>query len=43
MLAFLHFRVAGTLVASGTREKDDILQQIDVLDRAKETGRSLMA
>ncbi|MCU0573915.1 MAG: flavodoxin family protein [Syntrophobacteraceae bacterium] len=43
MLAFLHFRVAGTLVASGTMEKDDILRQIDVLDRAKEMGRSLMA
>ncbi len=43
MLAFLHFRVTGTLVASGTREKDDVLQQIDVLDRAKEMGRTLMA
>ncbi|NTW34887.1 MAG: flavodoxin family protein [Syntrophobacteraceae bacterium] len=42
MLSFLHFQVQGSLVASGTREKDDILQQSDVLDRAREMGRSLL-
>jgi multimeric flavodoxin WrbA len=41
MLSFLHFQVKGTIVATGTREKDDILQQAETLQNAREMGRSL--
>jgi multimeric flavodoxin WrbA len=43
MLSFLHFQVRGTIVAPATREKDDIVEQSDLLDRAREMGRSLTA
>jgi multimeric flavodoxin WrbA len=42
MLSFLHFQVKGTFVVSGTREKDDILQQAEALERAKDTGKNLV-
>lgn len=41
MLSFLHFQVKGTVVAPGTREKDDVLQRSDALRNAQEMGRSL--
>jgi multimeric flavodoxin WrbA len=41
LFSFLHFQVKGVLVASGTREKDDILRQTELLGRAREMGKSL--
>lgn len=43
LFSFLHYDVKGTIVASGTRDKNDILQQTDVLERAKEIGKNLVS
>jgi multimeric flavodoxin WrbA len=41
LFSFLHFRVKGVLVDSGTREKDDILRQTEILESARAMGKSL--
>ncbi len=41
LFSFLHFRVKGVLVAPGTREKDDILRQTELLGSARSMGKSL--
>jgi len=41
LFGFLHFDVQGSIVAAGTHEKDDILQQAEVLEKAKEIGKKL--
>jgi hypothetical protein len=38
----LHYDVKGTLVAAGTRDKNDILQQTDLLEKAREIGKNLV-
>lgn len=43
LFAFLHYDLKGTIVAAGTRQENDILQQADVLEKAKEIGMSLTA
>ena len=43
MFSFLHFDVIGTIVAAGTRDKNDILQQTHVLEKAREIGKNLSA
>jgi multimeric flavodoxin WrbA len=43
MFEFLGFEVKETLVAAGTRAKDDVVQQGEVMDQAKQVGRSLVA
>jgi len=43
LFSFLHYDLRGTIVAAGTRQENDILQQTDVLERAKEIGMSLTA
>jgi multimeric flavodoxin WrbA len=43
LFSFLHYDVRGTIVASGTRDKDDILQQADMLAKAREIGKNLLA
>jgi len=43
LFSFLHFDVKGTIVATGTRDKNDILQQADVLEKAREIGKNLSA
>ncbi len=43
LFSFLHYDVRGTIVATGTMDKDDILQQTDILDKAKEIGKNLVA
>jgi len=43
LFSFLHYDVRGTIIAAGTRQEDDILQQADVLEKAKEIGKSLTA
>jgi len=42
LFSFLHYDVKGTLVAAGTRDKDDILQQTDLLEKAREIGKNLV-
>ena len=42
LFSFLHYDVKGTLVATGTRDKNDILQQTDMLEKAKEIGKKLV-
>jgi multimeric flavodoxin WrbA len=42
LFSFLHFDVKSTLVATGTRDKKDILQQTDMLEKAKEIGKNLV-
>jgi hypothetical protein len=39
----LHYDVKGTIVATGTRDKNDILQQTHVLEKAREIGKNLTA
>ena len=41
LFSFLHYDVKGTIAAAGTRQENDILQQADVLERAREIGMSL--
>jgi multimeric flavodoxin WrbA len=41
LFSFLHYNVEGTIVATGTMDKNDILQQTDLLERAKEIGIKL--
>lgn len=41
LFSFLHFDVQGSIVAAGTSNPGDILQQADVLAKAKEIGKSL--
>jgi hypothetical protein len=33
----------GTIIAAGTRDTNDILQQADVLEKAREIGKNLSA
>ena len=42
LFSFLHYDVKGTLVAPGTRDKNDILQQTDMLEKAREIGKKLV-
>jgi hypothetical protein len=42
LFSFLHYDVKGTLVAVGTRDKNDILRQTDLLEKAREIGRELV-
>ena len=42
LFSFLHYDVKGTMVATGTRDKNDILQQEDVLEKAREIGKNLV-
>jgi multimeric flavodoxin WrbA len=41
LFSFLHYDVMGTIVAAGTRQENDILQQAEVLEKARQMGRSL--
>ncbi len=41
LLSFLHYDVKETIVATGTRDKDDILGQAEVLKKAKAIGKLL--
>jgi multimeric flavodoxin WrbA len=43
LFSFLHYDVKGTIVATGTRDTNDILQQTDVLEKAREIGKNLSA
>jgi multimeric flavodoxin WrbA len=43
LFSFLHYDVQGTIVATGTRDKNDILQQADVLEKARKIGKNLLA
>jgi len=38
----LHYDVKGTIVATGTRDKNDILDQTDMLEKAREIGKKLV-
>ena len=40
LFSFLHYDVKGTFVAAGTRDKNDILQKADVLEKARKIGKS---
>lgn len=42
LFSFLHYDVKGTLVAAGTRDKKDILDQTDKLEKAREIGKKLV-
>ena len=42
LFSFLHYDVKGTMVATGTRDKNDILQQADLLGKAREVGKNLV-
>jgi multimeric flavodoxin WrbA len=42
LFSFLHYDVKGTMVATGTRDQNDILQQTDLLEKAKEIGKNLV-
>jgi len=43
LFSFLHYDVMGTIVATGTKDTNDILQQADVLEKAREIGKNLSA
>lgn len=43
LLCFLHYDVKGTIVASGTRNKNDVLRQPAVLEEATAIGKMLAA
>jgi multimeric flavodoxin WrbA len=43
LFSFLHYDVKGTIVAAGTRDKNDILQQTQLLEKAREIGKNLTA
>ena len=42
LFSFLHYDVKGTLVAAGTRDENDILEQTDMLEKAREIGKKLV-
>ncbi|MCK8600522.1 flavodoxin family protein [Desulfoferrobacter suflitae] len=42
LFTFLHYAVKGTIVAAGTRHLDDLLQQTEVLEKAKKIGMDLV-
>ena len=42
LFSFLHYDVKSTIVATGTRDKNDILDQTDILEKAKEIGKELV-
>ena len=42
LFSFLHYDVMGTIVAAGTRDKDDILKKTDILEKAREIGKKLV-
>ena len=42
LFSFLHYDIQGTIVASGTRDKNDLLQQADTLEKAREIGKKLV-
>jgi len=42
LFSFLHYDVKGTIVAVGTKDKTDILQQTDLLAKAREIGKNLL-
>ncbi|MGB5990941.1 MAG: flavodoxin family protein [Desulfobacterales bacterium] len=42
LFSFLHYDVKGTIVAAGTRDQNDILQQTDLLEKAREIGKNLV-
>ena len=41
LFSFLHYDFRETIVAAGTRQENDILQQTDVLEKARKIGMSL--
>lgn len=41
LFSFLHYDVKETIVATGTRDKNDILRQKDVLEKARQIGKEL--
>ncbi|GLI32948.1 flavodoxin family protein [Desulforhabdus amnigena] len=43
LFSFMYYDVRGRVVAHGMRKKDDILDQKEVLERAREIGKSLVA
>ena len=43
LFSFLHYDVVETIVAAGTRQENDILQQPEVLEKARGIGMSLTA
>jgi len=43
LFSFLHYDVKETIVATGTRDNNDILQQEDVLEKARKIGKNLLA
>ena len=43
LFSFLHYDVKGTMVVTGTRDQNDILQQAKVLEKAKNLGKDLVA
>jgi hypothetical protein len=43
LFSFLHYDLRGTILAAVTRQENDILQQADVLEKAREIGMSLAA
>jgi hypothetical protein len=43
LFSFLHYDVQGTIVAPGTRDENDILQQAVVFEKAREIGKNLLA
>ncbi|MBU0986433.1 MAG: flavodoxin family protein [Proteobacteria bacterium] len=42
LFSFLHFDVKGTIVATGTRDTNDILQQTALLEKAREIGKNFL-
>ena len=42
LFSFLHYDVKGTIVATGTMDKNDILQQTEILQKAREIGKKLV-
>lgn len=42
LFSFLHYDVQETIVATGTRDKNDILQQADLLEKARKIGKNLV-
>jgi multimeric flavodoxin WrbA len=41
LFSFLHYDVQGRIVAAGTRDKSDILQKADILEKARKIGKKL--
>ena len=42
LFSSLHYDVKDTIVATGTRDRNDILQQADVLEKAREIGKNML-